>query len=85
MGTKALTQKEKEENLKKQKRRTYQRLYSRMYRARKLEQVREYQKQWERDNRSVSARRRGVSKKKGEINFEVKHAEEGKPFIVTFD
>jgi hypothetical protein len=85
MGTKILTQKEKEENLKKQKRRTYQRLYSKMYRARKLEQVREYQKQWERENRSVSARRRGVSKQKGVINFEVKHAEEGKPFIVTFD
>jgi hypothetical protein len=85
MGTKILTQKEKEENLKKQKRRTYQRLYSKMYRARKLEQVREYQKQWERENRSVSARRRGVSKQKGVINFEVKRAEEGKPFIVTFD
>ena len=85
MGTKALTQKEKEENLKKQKRRTYQRLYARMYRVKKLDEIREYQKQWERDNRSVSARRRGVSKKKGVINFEVKHAEKGKPFLVKFD
>jgi|DEB0MinimDraft_10_1074344.scaffolds.fasta_scaffold01952_3 hypothetical protein len=83
--TKALTQEQKEENLKKQKKRTYQRLYSRMYRARNLEYIRDYQKQWERDNRSVSARRRGVSKKKGVVNFEVKHSEEGKPFIVTFD
>ena len=83
--TKALTQEQKEENLKKQKKRTYQRLYSRMYRARNLEYIRDYQKQWERDNRSVSARRRGVSKKKGVVNFEVKRAEEGKPFIVTFD
>lgn len=83
--TKALTQEQKEENLKKQKKRTYQRLYARMYRARKLEHIREYQKQWERENRSVSARRRGVSKKKGVVNFEVKRAEEGKPFMVTFD
>jgi hypothetical protein len=83
--TKTLTQKEKEENLKKQKKRTYQRLYARMYRVKKLDEIREYQKQWERDNRSVSARRRGVSKKKGVINFEVKRAEQGKPFIVKFD
>ena len=83
--TKKLSEEQKEENLKKQKKRTYQRLYSRMYRVKNLEYVREYQKQWERENRSVSARRRGVSKKKGVINFEVKHAEEGKPFVVTFD
>lgn len=68
-----------------EKSRLYSRMYMRAYRANNRETIREYQKQWERDNRSVAARRRGVSKKKGVINFEVKHAEEGKPFIVKFD
>lgn len=63
----------------------YSKEYQREYRLKNIERIRERQKLWERANRSVWARQQGIYKKPGIVPFEVKHAEPGKPFLITFD
>ena len=59
--------------------------YNKRYRAKNLPYIREYQKQWERENRSVLARKQGRYNKGCSNKLEVKKAPEGGKFLVIFD
>ena len=59
--------------------------YARTYRQKNIIYLREYQKQWERENRSVTARKQGRYNKPGIGKLEVRKAEEGEKILVVFD
>tara|TARA_R110000803_G_C11980537_1_gene320684 strand:+ start:2687 stop:2935 length:249 start_codon:yes stop_codon:yes gene_type:complete len=68
-----------------QEKRKIRNQYARTYRKKNLTYLREYQKQWERENRSITARKQGRYNKPGIGKLEIKTAETGKPFLIVFD